>query len=75
MDVAARPAVNQAVKTGTRGKTFDSQKYAYDVITRAVTAGGSKNIINGSFGGLNVKVDIGKSFYRATTRGIYPYLK
>ena len=75
LDVAARPAANQVVKMGTRGKPFNVQKYAYDVVTRAATAGGSDNVISSKVGVFNLKVDVGKCFYRATTRKIYSYFQ
>ena len=75
IDVAGRPLANQLVKCGTRGKSFDGQKYAYDVATRFATLGGSKSVMRGNIGNLNLGVDMGKCFYRATTRAIYSYLR
>lgn len=73
-DVAARPLANQLVKMGTRGNTFNGNKYLYDVITRTVTYGGSNNIIKSNLLGLNLKVDLGKCFYRSTFRSLYSYI-
>lgn len=73
-DIVLRPLANQYVKVGTRGKTFNKDKYVYDVITRAATSGGSQSIINQNLGDLELKLDIGKCFYRATFRSIYPYI-
>jgi len=74
IDVAVMPAMSQLVKMGTRGSFFNLEKYAYDVVTRLATAEGSKNTASATFGDFKLKVDIGKCFYRSTTRGIYPYL-
>ena len=73
-DVAIRPAANQVVKMGTRGNTFNADKYLYDVITRTVTYGDSNNIIKSNMFGLNLKVDLGKCFYRSTFRSLYSYI-
>lgn len=73
-DVAIRPAANQLVKMGTRGNTFNGDKYLYDVITRTVTYGGLRNIMKGNMFGLNLKVDLGKAFYRSTFRALYSYI-
>ena len=75
LDIAVRPAVNQFVKMGTRGKQFDGKKYSYDVFTRGVTYFGSKSVLEGEFLGLNLKVDIGKCFYRATFKFMYSYFE
>ena len=61
-DVALRPAANQLVKMGTRGNTFNGDKYLYDVITRAVIYGGSNNVMKSNIFGINLKVDLGKCF-------------
>ena len=74
MDIMVRPAVNQVVKQGTRGSTFDLNKYAYDVTTRWATRRGSNQVLGGKIGAFNIKIDIGKAFYRSTARGIYSYL-
>ena len=73
-DVALRPAANQLVKMGTRGNTFNRDKYLYDVITRTVTYGGSNSIMKSNMFGLNLKVDLGKCFYRSTFRSLYSYI-
>ena len=73
-DVVARPLVNQAIKSGTRGKSLNAEKYWYDVATRAVTSGGSHNIMHGNIFGLNLKIDLGKCFYRATLKMWYSYI-
>ncbi len=73
-DVALRPAANQLVKMGTRGNTFNRDKYLYDVITRIVTYGGSNNVMKSNMFGLNLKVDLGKCFYRSTFRSLYSYI-
>ena len=73
-DVALRPAANQLVKQGTRGDTLNGDKYLYDVITRAVTYGGSNNVMKSNMFGLNLKVDLGKCFYRSTFRSLYSYI-
>ena len=44
-DVVLRPGANQLVKWGTRGDPLNGDKYLYDVITRAVTYGGSNNVM------------------------------
>ena len=74
-DVVVRPFANQLVKMGTRGGDFNGNKYLYDVISRTATYGGSNSIIEGRIFGLNLKVDLGKSFYRATARFLYPYFR
>ena len=74
VDVAARPLTNQLVKMGTRGESFYRDKYVYDVITRAVTYGGSNNVMKRKMFGLDLKVDLGKCFYRSTFKAIYPYI-
>ena len=73
-DVALRPGVNQLVKWGTRGDPLNGDKYLYDVITRAVTYGGSNNVMKSNMFGLNLKVDLGKCFYRSTFRSLYSYI-
>ncbi|MDY2888974.1 MAG: RHS repeat-associated core domain-containing protein, partial [Candidatus Caccosoma sp.] len=73
-DVALRPAANQLVKTGTRGGAFKVDKYLYDVIIRAVTYGGSNNVIKSNMFGLNLKIDLGKCFYRSTFKSLYSYI-
>ena len=73
-DVALRPATNQLVKMGTRGNSFNANKYLYDVITRAVTYGGSNNVMKSNLFGLNLKVDLGKCFYRSTFKSLYSYI-
>lgn len=73
-DVALRPAANQLVKMGTRGNTFNRDKYLYDVITRTVTYGCSNSIMKSNMFGLNLKVDLGKCFYRSTFRSLYSYI-
>ena len=74
-DVGARPLVNQLVKMGTRGTTFNGDKYLYDVITRTVTYSGSNNVLKRNVFGLNLKVDIGKCFSRSTFRALYSYIR
>ena len=74
-DVGARPLVNQLVKMGTRGNTFNGDKYLYDVITRTVTYSGSNNVLKRNVFGLNTKVDIGKCFSRSTFRALYSYIR
>ena len=44
IDVGARPAISQLVKMGTRGKTWSTDKYAYDVIVRATAYGMPKDL-------------------------------
>ena len=39
LDVAARPFVNQLIKTGTRGAELEPEKLIYDIIARALTHG------------------------------------
>ena len=73
LDVAVRPAFNQIVKMHTRGKEFDEQKYAYDVVTRGLTSGGTRSVLQATFGGQVIKVDLGKCFFRATLRKVYSY--
>lgn len=73
-DVALRPGANQLVKWGTRGDPLNGDKYLYDVITRAVTYGGSNNVMKSNMFGLNLKVDLGKCFYRSTFRSLYSYI-
>ena len=73
-DVAIRPLTNQLIKSGTRGRSFNAEKYMYDVVTRALTNGGSHSIMRGNIFGMNLKVDFGKSFYRATFRSLYSYI-
>ena len=75
LDIAVRPAANQLVKMGTRGKEFDLEKYVYDVATRAATSGKSQKVVSGNFGKFTIQVDIKKCFKRATTRGIYSYMQ
>ena len=73
-DVAFRPGANQLVKWGTRGDPLYGDKYLYDVITRAVTYGGSNNVMKSNMFGLDLKVDLGKCFYRSTFRSLYSYI-
>ena len=73
-DVFARPYATQMTKAGTRGKTFNQDKYWYDVATRAATYGGSQSKLQGNLFGLSLKVDLGKCFYRATFRSWYDHI-
>jgi hypothetical protein len=73
-DVFARPYATQMTKAGTRGKTFNQDKYWYDVATRAVTYGGSRSKLQSNLFGLDLKVDLGKCFYRATFRSLYDHI-
>ena len=73
-DVMVRPLANQLTKSGTRGKSFNTEKYWYDVITRAATYGGSHSIMQGNMFGISLKIDLGKCFYRATLRSLYGYV-
>ena len=55
LDAVARPAVNQLVQMGTRGKTWDDKKLCYDIVTRGYTIGVAKPlrpIIRGFLGAL-----------------------
>ena len=55
LDAVARPAVNQLVQMGTRGKTWDDKKFRYDIVTRGCTIGVAKPlkpIIRGFLGAL-----------------------
>ncbi len=70
-DVALRPAVNQVVKAGTRGTTLNKDKYLYDVATRAVTYCGTKQLLKGNIFDIDVKIDLGKCFLRATFKAFY----
>ena len=72
-DILLRPAANQAVKMGTRGTSFNKQKLFYDAVTRSATYFGTTQIVKGNVFGYDIKIDIGKSFYRATTRYLYTY--
>ena len=72
-DILLRPAANQAVKMGTRGTTFNRQKLFYDAVTRSVTYFGTPQIVKEKVFGYDIKIDLGKSFNRATTRYIYTY--
>ena len=74
IDVVARPGVNQLVKLGTQGKNLDGNKYLYDVATRFATSNGSNAVIKGNILGLDLKVDVGKCFYRTTFRWAYQHL-
>ena len=71
IDVFARPAANQLAKIGTRGGTFDTNKYMFDVVTRGLTSKGSQNVIRGNIGDINLSVDLSKCFARATARAVY----
>ena len=55
-DVIGRPLVNQAVKIGTnRQDSFNSDKYAYDVVTRGLTTFAPSNwkaLLRGGFRGV-----------------------
>ena len=73
-DVMMRPLANQLTKSGTRGKSFNAEKYVYDVATRAVTNSGSSSLMQSTLFGINLKVDIGKCFYRATFRSWYDHI-
>jgi len=73
LDVAVRPAVSQVVKMHTRGKSFDDQKYVYDVITRGISSHGTQAILQASFSGQVIKVDLGKCFFRATMKKLYSH--
>ena len=73
-EILLRPATNQAVKMGTRGTSFNKQKLFYDAVTRSATYFGTNQIIKGNVLVYDIKIDIGKCFYRATTRYMYSYL-
>lgn len=73
-DVGARPLANQLVKMGTRGSSFDTGKYWYDVIVRTATYACSKNVWKSNMLGLKLEVYPIKSFYRATFRSLYPHI-
>ena len=70
-DVAVRPLVTQLVKKETRGDPFSGEKYLYSVVTRAVTYRGSQITLEPYMLKLDLRVDLGKVFYRATFNGIY----
>jgi hypothetical protein len=72
-EILLRPAANQAVKMGTRGTTFNHQKLFYDAVTRSLTYFGTPQIVKEKFFGYDIKIDLGKSFNRATARYLYTY--
>ncbi|MBR2634573.1 MAG: hypothetical protein IKD31_03225 [Clostridia bacterium] len=53
------------------GRFLNAEKYVYDVATRAVTNGGSGSLMKSTLFDINLKIDIGKCFYRATFRFLY----
>ena len=72
-EILLRPAANQDVKMGTRSTTLNHQKLFYDAVTKSLTYFGTPQIVKEKFFGYDIKIDLGKSFNRATARYLYTY--
>ena len=66
-DVLIRPIVNQIPKVTTANSSFNREKYAYDVITRASTYGTNWGILKTELLGEDFRINIG----RAIARGLF----
>ena len=80
VDVAVRPALSQLAQSGTRGKSFNAEKYKYDFLTRSLptivgATAGASGVLSENIGLLKLSVNFGICFYRATTRALYPYFE
>ena len=75
LDVFVRPLANQVVKIGTRNADFSPAKFAYDVVSRALTSdinsgkislfGSSGNLLKPSYPGISI------NFGKSLARGIF----
>ena len=72
--LGAASSVLSKTETDLISMAFNVDKYLYDVIIRVVTYGGSNNVMKNNISGLNLKVNLGKCFYRSTFRSLYSYI-
>ena len=71
MDIAIRPFVNQVVKMGTQGNSFNVSNYAWTVFSRAITYGFGFGKFAMTLMGQEFSISFGKSIFRGFFSGLW----